>query len=234
MRSEIVDCRITLAVFTLFLVFQGAITAQPAVSQPVGTVSGTIMDSSGAVIVLPRPTIIFKGTNDARRVTPDDNGDYEIDLPAGAYDVTTELPGYYPLRRAKFRVLAGSRVTINLVPSPRYLVRGTTVSTNKPVDRSAPRPRYDELRVAISSPLPVCLIQFEKKRIVNGIVKYYWATFSYDNLTIYADELRFNRKQKQLKASGKRVIVEDGKQRVEVKHAVVSLKGREPVLDLTR
>ncbi len=123
----------------MFLVFQGAMTAQPAASHPVGTVTGTIMDSSGAVIVLPRPTIIFKGTNGVRRVTPDDNGDYEISLPAGAYNVTTELPGYYPLRRAKFRVLAGSSVTINLVPSPLYLIRGTTISTRKSVDKLAPR-----------------------------------------------------------------------------------------------
>lgn len=234
MKQAFVAGKIFLAVFVLFLAFQTATMVQTAAGQSMGTVTGTIMDSRAAVIVLPRPTIIFKGTKETRRVIPNDNGDYEIKLPVGAYSVTTDIPGFYPLRRAKFRVLAGSRITINLVPSPRYLVRGTTVSNSEPVDKLAPQPRYDELSVAVSSPFPLGLVQFEKKRIADGDVKYYAATFSYDELTIYADELRFNRRKLRLKASGDRVIVEDGKQRVEVKHAVVSFKGGEPVLDLTR
>ncbi len=47
------------------------------------TVKGTVMDSNGAVIVSPKPTIIFKRNEETTRADVNENGDYEITLPPG-------------------------------------------------------------------------------------------------------------------------------------------------------
>lgn len=196
------------------------------------TVKGTVMDSNGAVIVLAESTIIFKRNDEIRRVVVDERGNYEITLSPGVYTVTTEIAGFYPFRRAEFRLLPGSGVIINLVPIPRYLVRGTTVSARESVDTSATKPKYSEFRVP-GRGLSM-LIQFEKKRRANEKIEYAGAALTYDALTIYADKLSFNTARLRLKASGKRVVVEDGKQRLEVKQVAVAFKGGEPIVELMR
>jgi hypothetical protein len=200
--------------------------------QPMGRVKGTVMDANGAVITIPRPSIIFEGKGELKRVAVNDSGDYEITLPAGVYRVTTEIPGFYPFRRAAFRVLPGSDILINIVPTPRYLVRGTTVSARESADVAAPSPRYDEFHVT-EGPISL-LIQFQKKHRANGNIEYEGAILTYDALTIQSDNLSFNRTRLGLKAFGKRVVVEDGKQLVQVKLAKMTFKRGEPVLDLTR
>jgi len=197
-----------------------------------GRVKGTVMDANGAVITIPRPSIIFEGKGELKRVAVNDSGDYEITLPAGVYRVTTEIPGFYPFRRAAFRVLPGSDILINIVPTPRYLVRGTTVSARESADVAAPSPRYDEFHVT-EGPISL-LIQFQKKHRANGNIEYEGAILTYDALTIQSDNLSFNRTRLGLKAFGKRVVVEDGKQLVQVKLAKMTFKRGEPVLDLTR
>lgn len=52
-------------------------------SQSMATVKGTVMDSNGAVIVSPKPTIIFKRNEETTRADVNENGDYEITLPPG-------------------------------------------------------------------------------------------------------------------------------------------------------
>lgn len=200
------------------------------IAQPMGIVKGSVMDANGAVIVTPRPSITFAGRNCIKTVAANDRGDYQIILPAGVYKVTTEMRGFYPLRRSDFRVLPDSTVTINVVLSPRYLTRGTTVSVRASVDTRAPAPKYNEFHVPGSS--LGLLIQFQGKRKTNRHIEYNGATLTYDALTIYADKICFNKTRLQLKAFGKRVVVEDGK-RVQVKQATVAFKGGELILDLT-
>ena len=223
--------------FILFFLIGSAMVGKElhissAESQSMATVKGTVMDSNGAVIVLPEPTIIFKRNDEIRRVVVDESGDYEITLPPGVYTVATEIPGFYPFRRAEFCLLPGSDVIINLVPTPRYLVRGTTVSVREAVDTLTPKPKYNEFHVPGRG--FSMLIQFEKKRGASEKIEYDRAVLTYDTLTIYADKLSFNRAHLRLKASGKRVIVEDGKQRFGVKQAAVAFKGGEPILELIR
>lgn len=237
MESKTVELRICLAILIFVLPVRSAIMSEtrqaPAAGfQPMGKVTGTVMDTSGAVIVLPKPTIILEGRNSIKRVIPNDNGDYETTVPTGVYRITTEIPGFYPLRRAEFRVPPDTTVIVNLVPTPRYLVRGTTISTTESIDKPMPPPKYDEFHVP-NSALSL-LIQFQGKRIVKGKVKYEGAILSYDQLTIYTDELCFNAKELRANACGSRVIVEDGKQRVEVKRAMVSFKGSQPVVNVSR
>ena len=201
----------------------------PSSGQSTGKVKGTVLDFNGAAIVTPKPTIVVKGRDQTRELHPDENGDYEVELPAGIYSISAEITGFFPFRRAAFRVQPDVTTMINIVPTPRYLVRGTTVG-EKAVDIASPRPRYD----SFSPPKthrgsPDLLIQFIKKRARNKTVFYEGAVVSYDTLTIYADKLRFNKKMLQLEASGIHVIVEDGKQRMRVRFVRVRFKEGKPI-----
>jgi hypothetical protein len=236
MQSKIAHLRSLLVISIMVLGASTLLLQGPQLGfariQPMGRVKGTVMDTNGAVITIPRPSIIFEGKGELKRVAVNDSGDYEITLPAGVYRVTTEIPGFYPFRRAAFRVLPGSDILINIVPTPRYLVRGTTVSARESADVAAPSPRYDEFHVT-EGPISL-LIQFQKKHRANGNIEYEGAILTYDALTIQSDNLSFNRTRLGLKAFGKRVVVEDGKQLVQVKLAKMTFKRGEPVLDLTR
>lgn len=162
----------------------------------------------------------------------DENGRFEATLPSGTYEVKTEIPSFYPFRRAPFQVVGGTTLMLNLVPSRRYLVRGTTVSTKASVDEAAPRPKYEQVQVAPQS-LPA-LIQFENRQNIGRGVTYRFAVFTYGPITIYADKLLLDRRALRLTASGKGIILEDGKQRIEIKGVTVSLDKGEAHLDLIK
>jgi hypothetical protein len=202
-----------------------------------GKLKGSVFDSQGAVVVTPRPTIIIKsaGTGAINRITPNEDGKYEIDLPVGIYQISTDVPGFYPFRRALFQIQPAETVMINLVPSARYFVRGTTVSPTQAIDKPAPRPRYDTFSVPqSSSQLLNLVIQFQKKRIFDRTSEYQNAILSYNELTICADKLALERKTLRVKASGNQVLVEDGSQRSQPNYAEVNFKGGKPVLNLIK
>src|SRR5215510_6373394 len=60
-----------------------------------GTLTGTVTDSTGAVIPNASLEIVNEGTNIARKVTSDSAGNYELThLIAGAYRVTAKAGGF--------------------------------------------------------------------------------------------------------------------------------------------
>lgn len=210
----------TITLVALLVVFQSAIRSQTRADESLGFVTGSVLDQNGAVILIPKPLVVIRGNNTVKEITVNQNGRFETSLPSGTYYVTTAIPGFFPFRRAPFRVKAGSSIMINLVPSPRYLIRGTTVSTKKGVDEKAPRPRYEQFQMKPKLSLPG-LIEFETKQNVGNQVRYRFAVFSHNDLTVYADDILFDPKAVRLTASGKSVIVEDGQKRMEVKRVVV-------------
>lgn len=210
-----------------------ALPSLSPVSQGRGNVTGAIMDSHGAVILTPQPIIIFKGEQEIRKVTPDKDGAYQISLKAGIYRVSVEIDGYYPYRRAAFQVRPGENILLNFVPYPRYSVRGTTVSETESADVIAPLPKYEVLPAnrTIIAPLKP-LMKFEKKRKLDGVTEYKSAVLTYEAIAVYASRILFNRKTMRAEASGEHVVVEDGKQRIEGKNAVLTFNRTELTIDI--
>ncbi|HEY2974483.1 MAG TPA: carboxypeptidase-like regulatory domain-containing protein [Pyrinomonadaceae bacterium] len=205
----------------------------PSMNQAMGTLKGTVMDANEAAIVLPKPIIVLKdGRNrTVKRIESDEDGGYEMKLPAGIYHISTEINGFYPVRRAAFRIQPRTSARINLTPMLRYLVRGTTLSAKHPIDKLVRPPKYDSFSIPqSSSKLLRLLIQFDKKRQIKDTVEYSDAVLSYDVVTIYADKIRFNRRSFRVKASGERVVVEDGKQGVSVRAVELQFKAGEPLI----
>jgi hypothetical protein len=82
--------------------------------QPVGTISGTVYDQSGALIPNASITIKNKATGIERKVTSSDDGTFSVaSLPAGEYDVNTKVTGFRTYLR-EVTVTTGSIVKVDI------------------------------------------------------------------------------------------------------------------------
>src|SRR5262250_3200401 len=81
------------------------------------TVTGRVVDSSGAVMPKAKVTITNTGTNETRVVEASDEGDYTIpQLPPGDYSLTVEQAGFKKaVQRFTLETGQGARVDITLV-----------------------------------------------------------------------------------------------------------------------
>jgi hypothetical protein len=81
------------------------------------TVTGRVVDSSGAVVAGARVTISNVGTNETRSVQTGDEGDYTIpQLPPGEYSLTVEQTGFKKaVQRFTLETGQGARIDISLV-----------------------------------------------------------------------------------------------------------------------
>jgi uncharacterized membrane protein len=83
-------------------------------AQSTGTITGTVLDESGAVIPNGNVTITNKATSFARTVTTNAEGYFSaVALPAGDYDVKAEVAGFRTLVRPA-TVQAGETTQVNL------------------------------------------------------------------------------------------------------------------------
>jgi hypothetical protein len=81
---------------------------------PTGTISGIVTDESGAVIPNSVVTVTNKATNAARTATTNSEGFYSVvALPAGDYEVKSEIQGFRTLIRAA-TVQAGEATQVNM------------------------------------------------------------------------------------------------------------------------
>jgi hypothetical protein len=80
-----------------------------------GKIQGSIYDPTGEAVI-PAMKVIVEGGGVRREVTTNENGEYEFDLPAVLYSITTDTRQgmWYPLKRAAFRVGVNTTSVINL------------------------------------------------------------------------------------------------------------------------
>ena len=84
----------------------------PEDAQPRSRVIGIVLDSNDAVVA--GVTISVVSGPFKRRVRSDGDGRFEMDLPAGCYELTAEQPGFRKFRLMPFQVRAGARELVNI------------------------------------------------------------------------------------------------------------------------
>jgi len=103
-----------------------------AQSTNTGTVVGTVMDSTGAVVASATVTLTDTATKAARTETTNGAGRYIFaDVLSGAYDVTYAKPGF-STSKTQTTVTVGSAITINMtlqVGGANVVVEVTSVGT---------------------------------------------------------------------------------------------------------
>jgi Carboxypeptidase regulatory-like domain len=102
--------KLSLSTLACALTFATALMAQA----PVGSISGTVTDSTGAVVPSAAITITNKANNVARSLTANAEGLYSAPaLAPGDYEVRAEMQGFRTLVRDA-QVIAGSSTTVDL------------------------------------------------------------------------------------------------------------------------
>jgi hypothetical protein len=185
-----------------------------------GKVKGIIYDSNTQYIV-PSAEVTIEG-NEIRRtflIAMDFNLEYELNVPAGIYNITTNQNWLYAVKRASFYVEAGKTKNINLYPSRRIESIASTLDGEQ-VAYSAP-PEYAFLKIDNSA--ADLLVKFYEQKSGSTTTKYKGAQFTFDALTVLADEIIYNKKTKTFKFTGD-VLIDDNGRRTKAKRAEIRFK----------
>ena len=116
-------------------VFLAAIPAPPALAQSTtGSVSGTVTDTSGAVIRGAAVAVRNVDTGAVRSATSNDDGIFTAPLlTPGTYEVTAEAAGFGAGRVGNVVVAIGSDANVKLVLEPAGVQAAVTVSAEAPL-----------------------------------------------------------------------------------------------------
>ena len=95
-----------------------------------GRISGTVTDSSGAVIPNAAVTVTNNATNLVRTAVTDESGYYTVtNLPVGTYTVTVERTGFKKANQTDNALTADTRLTINVTLETGAVSETVEVST---------------------------------------------------------------------------------------------------------
>lgn len=109
MRPSRISSRFGLFLLLCAFMFARSVYAQLAT----GTITGTIVDSSGATIADSKLTLINEATRAERSLTTTDNGVFIFStLPPAIYTVKVEKSGFRPLTRTGMTLTAGDRMAL--------------------------------------------------------------------------------------------------------------------------
>jgi hypothetical protein len=100
----------TLVLVLVAMIVAGA--AELVAQSTTGRISGTVTDSSGAVLPGVAVTVTQQGTGLSRTASTDAAGSYLfVSLPVGAYDASAELSGFKKALKTGYKLVADGRVT---------------------------------------------------------------------------------------------------------------------------
>ncbi len=210
--------------------------AQAARDEPIGHLRGTIADPTGAVV--PGAKVFFKSNIANYSVTTAANGTYETQLPVGTYGIEVRKPGLC-YRRAQFRLPASAPLTINAVVTACVIADVVTLENGKGTWRDQIRPAYKAELILIpdSSAQPLELLITYASREQDADITTYTengapdVVVTYDNLTVYARRVRFDRRALRIYAEGS-VVVEDGTGRSTGERAVLAFEQGNPTVEV--
>jgi outer membrane receptor protein involved in Fe transport len=98
-----------------------------------GTIQGTVMDKSGAVVTGAQVVVKSKATDTTRTVTSSDTGYFRFELlPAGTYTVTVTKPGF-ATETQTIEILVGQTTTVNTELKPGATSEIIEVTSEAPV-----------------------------------------------------------------------------------------------------
>ena len=100
----------------LVILLQVGITALPclanaSVKNPNSRITGVVLDRNDARVV--GAVITIKNDGFIRRVRSDDEGRFELELPAGSYELSVEQPGFKTYKRS-LHAEAGATTQLNI------------------------------------------------------------------------------------------------------------------------
>src|SRR5262245_12096839 len=97
------------------------------------TLSGTVIDSTGAVLPGATVTAVHQASGNIFEGVADERGTFRIAARAGIYRVTAGLPGFSTMSREGVELLVGQQLSVNLQLSPSAVQEAITVTGAAPL-----------------------------------------------------------------------------------------------------
>src|SRR5215510_10081304 len=122
--------RVGTAIFVLIALGTCLSVAQTAAS----TISGTVKDTSGALV--PGVSITIKHTESGltRTIVSGERGGYNVSLlPVGAYEITTTMPGFKQAVRSGINLVVGQEAVVDLTLEVGANTEQVTVTEEAPL-----------------------------------------------------------------------------------------------------
>src|SRR5215469_12358392 len=111
LRKASVSLILTLAILTL--------TADFGWAQESASISGTVVDSSGAALTGARVTVKNTETGSTRPLVTDSTGGYRaLSLPVGQYEIAVEKPGFKSVIKTGVTLTVGQQAVLNISLEP--------------------------------------------------------------------------------------------------------------------
>ncbi len=124
----------TVIIMLLALCLLGPAGWQATAQTTTGQISGSVVDSSGNVIVGAKVTLRNEGTGDARQTTSNNSGDFIFPtLVPGTYAIRVENPGFSAAQQTGVVLTANERRSLG---SLELKVGSVTESVSRPVAAS--------------------------------------------------------------------------------------------------
>jgi outer membrane receptor protein involved in Fe transport len=122
--------------FVLFLLFFG-LTASSFAQTDTATLTGTVADSTGAVIPGASVTVRQTATNFSRTITSGSDGHFRVEfLPVGPYAVKVTAPGFQTLERSGITLSAMQQGEVSLSMTVGEQTQEVTVTSDLPLVNS--------------------------------------------------------------------------------------------------
>ena len=189
--------------------------AQSEHDAPSSRLEGIVVDPTGAIV--PGANVSFESAGATYSAATAADGKYKIEVPEGRYEISVRKPGFC-YRRAPFRIASSQSLTINAALSVCAIADVLTIENGVSRAHDELRPVYKEESIAVpcgaAEKLEMLIIYgvreekadtaaYEGNRDFNTVVA------TYNNVTVYAQRIRFDRKSSHLYAQGN-VLIENG------------------------
>jgi hypothetical protein len=96
-------------------------------------VTGTVTDSTGAVLPGVSVTAVLEATGNTFETVTDEAGIYRVPVRVGGYLLVAKLQGFATIERSGLQLLVGQTATVNLQMAPSTIEETVTVSADAPL-----------------------------------------------------------------------------------------------------
>jgi hypothetical protein len=190
-------------------------------SQTAARIVGIVTDFDGGRV--PDVEIHFRGVQDQRRIRTKDNGSYSIDLAPGVYAAEIVNKNFCPLHRGKFLATTTSEMRIDF---QLWICASDSSGTYNFVE-------LDSVKNTDLRPLVLYgrVCRNGDRQIFTGAIlgRIYPVVFTFNLLTVEADELTYDRTNHVVTARGN-VSWQDGNTSASASQLSVKLDGLKPQL----
>jgi len=199
----------------LMLALLGGLQSAGSPSLPT-VIQGTVVDPRGFPYGCEHEACVVTVNNAtfSKELKLDLNGRFRTEVSPGTYHVSARVPGTYPVRRAAISLREGEVANLTLSPQMRIQSMQTSVSEKGLESKTAVFLELAAEELPIRGSTTSAFIEYASKKNYRGTVTYSGAVFSFQNMTVYADTIRYTPANGKLIAVGDPVRFDNGGARV--------------------